>query len=314
LSGPRPGRPRVAIVVPCYNDGATLGEAIASIRREPVDLELVVVDDGSTDAATVDVLAQLEQEGVRVIRQANQGQAAAAMTGFEASSAPFVMRFDSDDLLEPGAVGALADALDATPGAAAAWGDVQTFGITTFRIPTVPALDPWLVTYTNCMLGSGALFRRSALAESGGWQLRQGYEDWDVWMSLAEIGYAGVYVPRVIFRYRRDAGGRLAGWLADTEEHYDVLRRRHETLFAMRSANRRRSAAPLALKLAVPVVEALPWVPRLAKIQLCELFTHLFWNGGFRMTATMARQGVALRLRRRLRRGKTGIPDSRVHP
>jgi glycosyltransferase involved in cell wall biosynthesis len=280
-----------------------LGETIASIKREPADLELILVDDGSTDAATLDIVDRIEQEGVRVIRQANQGQAAAAMTGCEASSAPYVMRFDSDDLLEPGAVGALADALDAAPEAAAAWGDVQTFGLTTFRIPTAPALDPWLVTYANCMLGSGALFRRSALTEAGGWELRAGYEDWDVWLSLAELGYAGVYVPRVIFRYRRDAGGRLAGWLTDTEHHYEVLRRRHEPLFARRSENRRRSAAPTALKLAVPVVEALPWVPRLVKIQLCELFTHLFWNGGIRMTAPMVRQAVAIRVGRRDRRG-----------
>ena len=58
---------------------------------------------------------------------------------------------------------ALADALDATPRAAAAWGDVQTFGATSFRIPGIRALDPWLVTYTNCITGSGVLMRRTAL-------------------------------------------------------------------------------------------------------------------------------------------------------
>jgi glycosyltransferase involved in cell wall biosynthesis len=284
--------------VTCHDDGATLGETMASIGTEP-DIELVLVDDGSTDAATLRLLDQLERAGVRVIRQENQGQAAAGMTGVRASSAPYVMRFDADDLLEPGAVAALADALDAAPEAVAAWGDVQTFGSTSFRVPTAPALDPWLVTYVNCMTGSGSLLRRTALAESGGWQLREGFEDWDVWMSLAELGHHGVYVPRVVFRYRRDAGGRLAGWLGKTEEYYEELRRRHRTLFSRRLENRRRSAAPTALTLAVRAVDAMPWLPRLAKIELSEMFTHLFWNGGVRMTAPMVRQGLALRLRRR---------------
>jgi glycosyltransferase involved in cell wall biosynthesis len=304
-SSPTARRPRIAVVVPCYDDGATLGEAIASIEQEAADVELIVVDDGSTDPATVALLARIEGVGVRVIRQANQGPSAAAMTGFRASSAPFVMRFDSDDLVEPGAFGALVDALDRTPEATVAWGDVQTFGLTTFRIPTAPALDPWLVTYVNCVPGAGCLFRRTALDEVGGWQLRDGFEDWDVWMSFAERGYSGVYVPRVTFRYRRDERGRQVESVGHTGAHYDALRRRHEALFAKRSENRRRSEAPLALKVTVALVEALPRVPRLAKIQLDELFTHLFWNGGARMTATMLRQAVALRLRRSYR-GRRG--------
>ena len=82
------------------------------------------------------------------------------MTGLAATSAPYVMRFDADDVLEPGALTALAAALDARPEAVAAWGDVQTFGLTTFRIPGLRALDPWLVTYVNCITGSGNLIRR----------------------------------------------------------------------------------------------------------------------------------------------------------
>jgi glycosyltransferase involved in cell wall biosynthesis len=299
------GDPRVAIVVPCYNGGATVGEAVASIRGEPEDVELVVVDDGSTDALTLDLLAELDQQGVRVIHQANQGPSAAAMTGFRATSASLIMRFDSDDVLEPGAVGVLVDALDRKPEAAVAWGDVQTFGVTTFRVPTAPSLDPWLVTYVNCVPGAGCLFRRAALGAAGGWQLRDGFEDWDVWMSFAERGYSGIHVPQVTFRYRRVESGRQVDSVGDTDAHFTALRNRHASLFAKRSENRRRSNAPLGLKLAVRVVEALPWVPRLAKIQLCELFTHLFWNGGLRMSSEMLRQAIVLRLQRSYR-GRRG--------
>jgi glycosyltransferase involved in cell wall biosynthesis len=290
---------RVAIVVTCFDDGATLGETIASIRDGAARAELVIVNDGSTDARTLAVLAELERLGVRVVHQPNQGQARAAMAGVEATSAPYVMRFDADDLLQPDAVEALADELDAAPQAAAAWGDVETTGLTSFRIPGIPALDPWLVTYTNCITGSGTLVRRSALTSVGGWQLREGFEDWDLWMSLADAGFTGVCVPRVVFRYRRDHGGQLTGWLDETDRHYRELRRRHERLFAKRPQSRRESTAPLILKGLVPLTEIVPRMSRLTRINLCELYTRLFWGGGLRATAPMVRQAAALRLRRR---------------
>ena len=293
-----PSSGRVAVVVTCFNDGETLGAAVASILDGAPEAELVIVDDGSTDAKTLALLSELdEQRGIPVIRQPNQGQARAAMAGLEASVAPYVMRFDADDLLEGGAVDALADALDETPHAAAAWGDVFTTGLTSFRIPGALALDPWLITYTNCITGSGSLFRRTALTAVGGWQLREGFEDWDLWMALADAAYEGVYVPRLVFQYRRDETGQLATWLSDTARHYNELRRRHERLFSRRSQNRRGSAAPLLLKLLVPMTEFLP-VSRLTRINLCELFTRLVWGGGLRATLPMIQQGTAIRLRR----------------
>jgi glycosyltransferase involved in cell wall biosynthesis len=287
---------RVAIVVTCFNDGQTLGETVASIRHGAPRAELVVVDDGSSDDLTLQVLARLQGDGVRVIRQANRGPAAAGMAGVDATSSPYVMRFDADDLLEPGAADALADALDAAPDAAAAWGDVQTFGLTSFRIPSAPVLDPWLIAYTNCLPGPGALFRRQALLAAGGWQLRDGFEDWDLWMSLAERRSRGAYVRRAIFQYRRDRRGRFAVALPHAAEYYDDLRARHEALFAMRRENRSRSPAPRLLKLTVLVVEALPGLPRLVRIQLCELFTRLTF-GGIRMVAPMLWHAVRLRIR-----------------
>lgn len=290
---------RAAIVVTCHNDGATLGETIASIRGQGLQVELVVVDDGSSDPATLQLLLDLEQKGIKVVHQANQGQAAAAMAGVRATAAPYVMRFDSDDTLAPGAVAALVEALDRSGEAAAAWGDVETFGLTNFRIPSAPALDPWLVTYTNCITGSGALLRRTALLEVGGWQLATGFEDWDLWMALAERGHFGIYVPRVVFRYRRDRSGQLASWLPDTAKHFAELERRHPRLFAGRTESRRRSAAPRTLKLALAAVDRLPWLPRLTQIQLSELFTRLLWNGGVAVTSKMAAQAVRIRIWRR---------------
>lgn len=287
--------PRVLVVVPCFNDRETLRETVESARHE-LDTALVIVDDGSTDPECLALLDALAGEGIEVIHQPNRGPSAAVMAGFAATSAPYVMRLDADDLLEPGALAELAQTLDSAPDAAVAWGDAQTFGLTTFRIPAPPRLDGWLLTYTNCIPGAGCLMRRSAVVEAGGWQLRDGWEDWDLLLALVERGWKGIRVPRVAFRYRRDAHGRHMESLSDSERHYEELRTRHGALFARRAALRRESDAPRALNVLVPLIEAVPGVPRLSRIQLCEFVTRLFWGGGIRATAAMLRQAVRWRL------------------
>jgi glycosyltransferase involved in cell wall biosynthesis len=286
---------RVAILVACHNDGATLRETIASLVGE-AHSELVIVDDGSTDPATLDVLDALEGDGISVRRQANAGPAAAWMTGLRSTSAPYVMPFSSDDILAPGAVGLLADALDANSAAAAAWGDMQSFGAAAAYIPSTTALCPWHVTYVNSRPGI-ALFRRSLLLQAGGWQLRTGIEDWDLWMRLAARGFTGVRVPRLTFYYRRDAGGRFRGRVRTYEGFYAELQARNAELFTSRPKNRVLSPAPRSLKILLPLVDRLPVLSRLIKVQLCELLTLMFWSGGLRRTARIVTQGIVFRAR-----------------
>lgn len=286
---------RVALLVACHNDGTTIHATIESLLQEP-DVELVVVDDGSTDPATLDALAALERNGVRVEYQSPSGPSAAWMAGLRATAAPYAMPFSSDDLLISGAVHALAGALDRHPEAAVAWGDFESFGAASAYIPSPPALCPWFVTYANVLPGI-ALFRRRALLEVGGWQLTTGIEDWDLWMRIASHRLAGVHVPRPVFRYRRDAGGRFRGRVRRFDGFYDELRTRHAALFAARAENRASSPAPLPLKLLVPVIDRLPFVSRLLKFQLCDALSLLLWRAGLRQTCTIIAQGILFRLR-----------------
>jgi glycosyltransferase involved in cell wall biosynthesis len=247
---------RVAVVIPCFDDGATLRETVESIdEHEPV--ELVVVDDGSRDPATIEVLKQLEADDVRVIRQENAGVAAARMTGVHATTAPYVTALDADDIGAPGALAALADALDAHPEADVAWGDVQNFGEDRTLRRLGRTLDPWLITYVN-ELPVDAMVRREALLDAGGWQLRGGYEDWDLWMTLAESGRTGIHVPVLTGWYRVRASRSFATAERSHEVHLRTLVDRHPRLFADRRKNRKHSPAPLRCKLLLPLLDRLP--------------------------------------------------------
>jgi glycosyltransferase involved in cell wall biosynthesis len=257
---------RVAVVIPCFNDGATLGDALASLEgQEPH--ELVVVDDGSDDPATLRTLAELEQEGIRVVRRENGGLSAARMTGVEQTQAPYVFPLDADDALAPGSLAPLADALEATEHAALAWGDIEVWGELEAHLEVARSLDPWLITYLNDV-PVASLLRRSALLDVGGWRMGSGYEDWDLWLALAERGYAGVHVPVTSLRYRRRAGRMLDETRPRHAELYERLRSRHPALFAARGRNRRRSNAPLRARLLFPLIEATPFLDAFTRHRL----------------------------------------------
>jgi hypothetical protein len=110
-----------------------------------------------------------------------------------------------------------------------------------------------------------------------------------------------VHVPRPVYLYRRGAGGRFRRRGRKYEPFYEELRERNAELFAARAGNRRVSPAPKALKFLQPVVDGLPLIPRLKKMQVSEALTLLFWSGGPRRTAQIVLEGVRFRIRLRTR-------------
>jgi glycosyltransferase involved in cell wall biosynthesis len=246
---------RIAVIVPCYCDGELTAETVHSLReQEPV--ELVVIDDGSDDEATRTALDRLESEGIRVVRhEHNLGLSAARSTGLRVTSAPYVFPLDADDLAAPGVLGAMADRLDDEPDAGVCFGDYIEFGdFEAFR--AVPArLDPFRVAYTNEYPVS-ALFRREVLESVGAWHPIEAYEDWYVWMSLAERGVIGVHFGFGLITFHKRAHGERM--LAEARAHhtglYSRLRDAHPRLFDELRNHRRRSPLHPARKLLYPVV------------------------------------------------------------
>jgi glycosyltransferase involved in cell wall biosynthesis len=128
MVGEKRARGSVAVVIPCFNDGATIVDAVASAQCQDVPAEIIVVDDGSTDHATIALTEVLEADGIRVIRQANEGPAPARMAGVRATEADYVFPLDADDLIAPRGLERLTAVLDRNPDVAAAWGSIQSFG------------------------------------------------------------------------------------------------------------------------------------------------------------------------------------------
>jgi glycosyltransferase involved in cell wall biosynthesis len=275
-----PSRPgSVAVVIPFFNDVDTLEETLASVRAQDIPAQVIVVDDGSTDPAAAPLLDRVQRSGVIVFHQANTGPGPARTAGVAAASADYVLPLDADDALAPGALRLLRDQLDAHPEAVAAWGSVRHFGALAYAQRSRALLDPWQVMYQN-HLPLSALYRRHAVLEVGGWQFQGGYEDWDMWMTLAERGWRGIGVPEVTGYYRVHSGRRLARSSSRHAERYGKLRARHPQLYADRRRHRRASPAPALLKATLPAVYALPISPSRKRL-LGSLASHLAHADGW---------------------------------
>jgi glycosyltransferase involved in cell wall biosynthesis len=256
VSDPSATGARVCVVIPCFDDGELLPEALASLQEREL-LEVVVVDDASTDPATLAVLREVEAAGTRVVRHPdNRHLSAARMTGVAVTSAPYVYPLDADDQAIPGALGAMADRLDAVPRAAVVAGDYEEFGSHDLLRAVPDELDPFRIAYANEYPVS-AMFRRTVLDEVGGWRTSlRGYEDWDLWMTLAERGLHMEHLGHGSPIYRRRLHGTrmLTGVKRRHVEAYRDLRNAHPRLFAELREHRRRSPMPWRRKLLYPVV------------------------------------------------------------
>jgi glycosyltransferase involved in cell wall biosynthesis len=266
-------RPRVAVVVPCFNDGKYLREALASVsQQEPC--EVVVVDDGSRDPMTLDVLEELRMSGTMVVTQVNSGLGPARMTGVRNTTAPFIHPLDADDLLAPGALTLLADVLEARPEAGLAWGSYRSFGTTSCYFPSAPDLDPWRITYLD-EIPATCMIRRETIEQYGGWE-HTGYEDWDLWMRYAESGVVGIGLTEVTLLHRQHSAPRLYTTTLETHaRHWLTLESRHMALFRARGRNRSLSSSPRSMKIALSVIETIPGLSPLRKQQLWGMARYL---------------------------------------
>ena len=228
-------RPRVAVVVPCYNHGRFIRDALQSVAvQDWPAVECVVVDDGSTDPDTLKTLSQLEAEGVRVIHQKNQGLAAARNTGVRATDAPFYVALDADDKIAPGFISTLIRPLLADASLGYCYGHAAFFGAAG-GVWQCPAYDPRRLLVENLSVAT-AVVRRAAFDLVGGYQtdMIYGFEDWDFWLALLSAGCHGRCVPEPLFMYRKHPRGQ--SMLDQTQGHRAEMVRQivshHRDLFA----------------------------------------------------------------------------------
>jgi glycosyltransferase involved in cell wall biosynthesis len=210
--------PRVSVIIPCYNQGEYLDEAVDSVLAQTYqDVEIIVVNDGSTDAATQALLADYRRPKTRVINTANGGLAAARNLAISHSTGAYLCALDADDRLEPSYLSKAVPVLDRDPSITFVSSWLRTFGEESWDW-TPERCDLPTLLWEDTVL-TAALVRREAVLAVGGYDTSmpvQGDEDWDLWLTLVERGHRGVILPEVLFHYRRRAGSMsTVAWYGD---------------------------------------------------------------------------------------------------
>jgi glycosyltransferase involved in cell wall biosynthesis len=184
----------VSIIVPCFNSGLQLLEAVQSVRAANIKAphEVIVIDDGSTTVETAMALYELEhnragQTPVRVIQGIeNKGQAAARNLGIEAAAYEYILPLDSDDKLAASAsqyVTFATSQLDRHPDVAFAFSRCRFFGERNGPV-LLPPFDRSHILIEN-MVPVFGIYRREQALDVGGYSEDLRYcEDWDLWLKL----------------------------------------------------------------------------------------------------------------------------------
>jgi glycosyltransferase involved in cell wall biosynthesis len=204
------------VVVTCYDLGRYLDEAVDSVLAQTFqDLEILVVDDGSTEPDTVRLLADYRRPRTRVVRSENRGLPGARNLGVRETSGPYVCTLDADDRLAPTFLEKSVAVLDRDPSVAFVSHWLETFGDEAWewKPESCELLD---LLDRNTVNGS-ALVRREALLAVGGFDesMRQGCEDWALWLEMVHRGSRGVILPEVLFHYRRRADSMSRAMVAE---------------------------------------------------------------------------------------------------
>lgn len=194
--------PKVSIIIPCFNHGEYLQDALDNLKPDNAFYEVIIVNDGSTDEQTIKVIESCKAKNYIVVGQENMGLSAARNTGISVSKGDFIMPLDADNTLDLTFMEKAASILESDPTLAVVYSDMELFGSQTGK-RSVGEFNLQRLMISN-YIDACAMIRKSVFDELGGYdsQMKGGWEDWELWLRIAFSGRRFHYIPETGFRYR----------------------------------------------------------------------------------------------------------------
>lgn len=196
--------PKVSVIIPCYNLGKYIEEAIDSVLKQTFqDFEIIIVNDGSTDSETISILNSLDYAKVNVLEIKNQGLANARNTGIKEAIGKYILPLDADDKIAPTYLEKSVKILD----------ENKNIGIVYCLASFFDEEDcPWdLPEYElprmllDNLIFCSAFFRKSDWESVVGYKpiMKYGWEDYEFWLSIIELNRKVHRIPEYLFFYRQ---------------------------------------------------------------------------------------------------------------
>jgi glycosyltransferase involved in cell wall biosynthesis len=217
---------KVSVVVPCFNSAAWIDETVASLVQQTLlDMEVVFVDDGSTDdtrGKLTSAIATYPERSMRLVSQPNRGLAHARNAGISQSRGRYILPLDADDVLMPVMLETCARVLDEHPETMIAFTDREDFGVLQ-GVHRAGTFELSRLKYFN-QISYCSMYRREVWSEINGYRSNvNGFDDWDFWVAAAARGFRGHHIPLALHRHRRRAGSFLTRIIEDYERLFATI-------------------------------------------------------------------------------------------
>jgi glycosyltransferase involved in cell wall biosynthesis len=195
-------KPLVSIIMPCYNHGEFVDEAVESVLAQTYEnVEIVIVNDGSTDEFTKKLFADYKKPKTTVINTENHGLPAARNTAIKHAKGELILPLDADDKIAPDFLEKTVPVLLANPKVGVVATHTKVFGFESWEAR--PVFDFNYFLFEN-QITATSLFRRADWEKVGGYDEKMPVlEDYCFWLKLLNSGLTVEIVPELLFFYRK---------------------------------------------------------------------------------------------------------------
>lgn len=198
--------PKVSIIIPCFNQEQYVSDAINSALNQTYkNIEIVIINDASADNSkeVIENFAKKYKNIIFLNNEENKGVVYSRNTAIEASSGEYILPLDGDDKIEPTYVEKAVKILDNNPDIGIVYCKAKLFGKKhgEWKLPEFSETE---ILYQNCIFCS-SLFRKSDFEKVGKYKsyMKDGLEDWDLWLSFIEAGLKVHKIDEFLFNYRK---------------------------------------------------------------------------------------------------------------
>jgi len=220
-----------SIIIPCYNYGKFLHEAISSALSQTFDrnqFEVIVINDGSDDN-TVEIAKNYP---IKLISQERQGLSIARNRGIAISSGHYILPLDADDMIHKNFLEKTVPILDKKSSVGVVYTHRQHFGL----VKTIKYADEFNLERMKikCSINYCSLFRKTIWEECNGYNsnMNPSYEDWDFWLNIAKRGWKFELIREVLFYYRKH-GHSLSDIAKENHSRlFEQIKKNHSDLFS----------------------------------------------------------------------------------
>jgi glycosyltransferase involved in cell wall biosynthesis len=223
---------KLSIIIPCFNDGQYLKEAVDSVlayNDHPV--EIIIVNDGSTDEPTLAMLNQFESKNIKVLSHSNKGLAFTRNRGIREAKGTYILPLDADNKIRPDYIKKAIHLLD-SGSSDIVYAKPFFFGedIPERKYIARKFDGNELLNYNY--IDACAIYRKTVWEGTGGYDEKmpfQGHEDWEFWLNSFIAGFRFEYIDEELFEYRINSNSMIANVSSEkNEKNKDYIILKHK--------------------------------------------------------------------------------------